>query len=100
MTDFTTLLSIGSDFLDVVNEIERYFHITVDKQLIERIFNDSEEDQVTEKKYLIFAGEKRIFKKPLMISATVDEYEPDAIWIEIKNIKEKDLQHLNEFISG
>lgn len=100
MTDFKTLVNIDSDFRDIIDEIERYFSITLDKELIERIFRDAEGDQVTDKQYLIFQGEKKLLGGQMTIHGTVDEYEPETIWIELKNIKEKDARHFNELVSG
>ena len=34
----------------------------------------------------------------MTIHGTVDEYEPDTFWIELKNIKEKDVIHFNELV--
>jgi len=99
MTDFKTLVNIDSDLRDIVRGIERYFSITLDKELIERIFKDAEEDQVSEKKYLIFKGEKKILSGQMTIHGTVAEYEPETILIELKNIKEKDVRHFNELVS-
>lgn len=49
MTDFKTLINIDSDLRGILHEIEQYFSITLDKELIERIFKDAEDDQVSEK---------------------------------------------------
>ena len=100
MTDFKTLVNKDSDLRDIVNEIEQYFSITLDKELIERIFRDAEENQVSEKQYLIFKAEKKILGGQMTILGTVEEYEPETIWIELKNIKEKDAKHFNELIFG
>jgi hypothetical protein len=96
MTNFKTLVNIGSELRDIVSEIERYFVISLDKELIERIFRDSEEDQVNEKQYLIFEGEKKIPIGQMTIQGKVEEFEPETIWIEIKNIREKDVRHFTE----
>lgn len=100
MTVFRTLINIDTNLRDFFREIEQYFSIKLDRDVIERIFKDAEEDQVTGKEYLIFQGEKKLLGTKLTILATVDEYEPETAWIEIQNIKEKDLKHLNEFIYG
>jgi hypothetical protein len=99
MTDFKALININSDLRDIVDEIERYFSIALDRELIERIFRDAENDQVSEKQYLIFKGEEKILHGQMTIYGTVDEYEPETIWIELKNIKEKDVRHFNELVS-
>lgn len=99
MADFKTLVNIDSDLRQIVKAIERYFSITLDKELIERIFKDSEEDQISEKRYLIFKGEQKILAGQMTIYGTVDEYEPGTIWLELKNIKEKDVRHFRELVS-
>lgn len=100
MTDFKTLVNIDSDLRDIVDEIERYFSITLDKELIVRIFRDAEEDQVREKQYLLFEGEDKIPGGQMTIHGTVDEYEPETIWIELRNIKEMDVRHFSKLVSG
>lgn len=97
MTDFKILVNIDSDLRNIVDDIDRYFSITVDKELIERIFKDSERDQVSEKQYLIFKGEEKIPGQQMTIHGTVDEYEPETICIELKNINEKDLRHFKRW---
>ena len=100
MTSFRTLINIDANLRDIFGEIEQYFSIKLDKDLIEKIFRDAEEDQVTEKEYLIFQEEKKFLGTQLKIRGTVDDYEPKTIWIEIQNIKEKDVKHFNELVSG
>jgi len=100
MTAFRTPVNIDSHLRDIFKEIERYFGITLDKNLIENIFREAEEDQVSEKEYLIFQSAKKLLRKQLTIRGTVEEYEPDTIWIEIQNLKEKDLRHFNELVSA
>jgi hypothetical protein len=100
MTSFRTLINIDANLRDIFREIEQYFSIKLDKALIEKIFKDAEGDQVTEKGYLIFQEQKKIIGTQLTIRGTVDDYEPETIWIEIRNIKEKDVKHFNELVSG
>ena len=97
---FKTPINIDATAHDFFGEIERYFSIKLDKTIIENIFKDAEEDQVAKKEYLIFQGKKKFLTKQLLINGTVDEYEPETIWIEIQNIKEKDFKHFSELVSG
>ena len=97
---FKTPINIDATAHDFFGEIERYFSIKLDKTIIENIFKDAEENQVAKKEYLIFQGSKKIFRKQPFINGTVDEYEPETIWIEIHNIKEKDFKHFSELVSG
>jgi len=90
--EFKTLININSELRGLVAEIKKYFSLDIDSGLIEKIVQDSETDQVTEKNYKIFEA-----KSQPTILATVDEYEPETIWIEIKNIKDKDVKHFNDF---
>ena len=93
--NFKKFLSIDSELLDYLNEVERYFSIKIDDKLINKILDDSQTDQVTEKKYQIFdSGKSRI-----TIDAIVDEYEPETIWIEMKNIENGDIKHFDSFVS-
>ncbi|MEO7990259.1 MAG: hypothetical protein ABI663_12010 [Chryseolinea sp.] len=100
MTIFKTLVNIDTNLQDLLREIEQYFSIKLNKDIIEKIFRDAEEDHVTEKEYLIFQVEKKLLGAKLTIMGTVDNHEPETIWIEIQNIKEKDVKHFNELISG
>ncbi len=97
---FRTLININAATGDFFGEIERYFSITFEKTIIENIFKDAEENQVPKKEYLIFQGNKKFLTKQMVISGTVDEHEPETIWIEIQNIKEKDFKHFSELVSG
>jgi hypothetical protein len=100
MATFRTLLNIDSNLRYIIGEIEQYFSIKLDKDIIAKIFKDAEDDQVTEKEYLIAQAEKKFLGTQLTILGTVDEYEPETIWIEIQNIKQKDVKYFEEMISG
>jgi hypothetical protein len=93
MKTFRLLINIDPDLKVFFKEVEQYFSIKLDNVVVEKIFNDCIEDQVTEKNYEIFNGEKRFMKTPIQVTGKVDEYEPEDIWIEILNIKEKDVKH-------
>ncbi len=99
MAKFSTSLIIQFDFRALIKEIERYFKITLKKEVIQKIFSDALKDQVTEKEYLIFEGMKKNLSREMRIRGNVDEYEPETIYIEIQNIKEKDVKHFNELFS-
>ena len=79
-------------------EIEKYFSITLGNEITAKIFTDAEDDQVSKKEYLIFQDKKKLLGRQLIITGKVDENEPEDIWIEIENIKEKDVRHFNEFL--
>jgi len=100
MTVFRTLVNIDDNLLIIFKEIEKYFVIELDKAIIEKIFKEAEEDQVSEKKYLLFQGKKKFISRNLVIEGTVDDYEPESIWIKIQNIKENDVKHFNELVSS
>ena len=95
---FKTLINIDSDLISFFSELENYFSIKLDKIIIEKIFKDAEDDQVSEKDYKIFEKERSLFKSQIQIIGKVDEYEPNDIWIEIKNIKDRDLNHFKNWI--
>lgn len=99
MAIFRTLIDINDGLRDLVKEVELYFSIKLEKEVIDKIFNDSEEDQVNAKAYLLFQGEKKLLRRELIIRGVVDEYEPHDIWIEIQDLKEKDIKYLNELVS-
>lgn len=97
--NFKKLIDIDSELRDYLKEIERHFSIKIDDKLIEKIFDDSQADQVTEKKYEVFDSKPSLLKSRLTINATVDEYEPETIWIEIKNVKKADIKHFDNFVT-
>jgi hypothetical protein len=98
MEVFSTLINIDHDLRRFFNEVEIYLSITLDRKIIEKIFQDAENDQVNEKEYQLYIGAKRIFNSPIKIFGKVDSYEPSDIWIEIQNIKKKDLKYLQELV--
>lgn len=100
MRDFEILLNIDKQIGDVFGEIERYFKISLDKTIIKRILKEAEEDQVSIKEYLIFKGAKKIFSKQIIIQGIVDEYEPETIRIEFKNVNKRDVKHFSELFTG
>jgi hypothetical protein len=100
MTFFKKLINVDPELRDTFRKIEGYFSIDLDKGTIEKIFNDAENDQVSEKRYLLFQAEKKFLRRQLIILGTVAEYEPLDILIEIRNIKEKELKDLKELVSG
>jgi hypothetical protein len=57
MTMFRTLINIDNDLRAMLKEIERYFSIVLDDAVIEKIFEGAEEDQVSQKEYLIFRAQ-------------------------------------------
>jgi|LakMenE18May11ns_1017448.scaffolds.fasta_scaffold8568756_1 hypothetical protein len=89
--EFRTLINIDTELSGLIAEIKRYFSLDIDDGLVERIVQDSKTDNVNEKHYKIFEEKSR----PTIL-ATVDEYEPETIWIEIKNIKNTDVKHFND----
>jgi hypothetical protein len=90
---FKTLKNINHDLLAMFEEIETYFSIKLNLTVIDKIFRDAEEDQVSQKEYLIYEGKQRLLKKPMRIRGTVEEYEPSEIWIVIENIDGKAIKH-------
>jgi hypothetical protein len=100
MTFFRKLINIDSGLRDTFKKLEGYFCINFDKETIDKIFNDAENDQVSEKRYPLFQAEKKFLRRQLIIVGTVDEYEPFDILIEIRNIREKELKDIKELVSG
>jgi hypothetical protein len=90
--EFRTLINIDTELTYLIAEIKRYFSLDIDDGLIEKIAQDSDTDNVTEKHYKIFEHKSR----PTILG-TVDENEPEIIWIEIKDIKDTDVKHFNDF---
>jgi hypothetical protein len=99
MVEFTILINISTELRYIIHEVERYFNVILDQKIIDKIFVDVEHDQVSKKDYVIFEGEKKMFASQMIIRGTIDEYEPETIWIEIRNIKEKDRVYLSELFS-
>jgi hypothetical protein len=91
--EFKALINIDNELSGLISEIKRYFSVEIDDGLVGKIIQDSENNQVTEKHYKIFEEKSR----PTIL-ATVDEYEPETIWIEIKNIRDTDVKHFNDFV--
>lgn len=81
--DFKKLIVIDSELRDYLKEVERHFSIKIDEKVIEKILDDSKADQLTEKKYQIFDSSPSLTKSRLTVNGTVDEYEPETIWIEM-----------------
>ena len=100
MKVFKTLLTIDSNLKDFLKQTETYFSIEIDDGVIEKIFEDAEADQVSEKNYIIFSKKGDLLKSQLTIAGTVDEYEPESIWIVIQNLRDKDINHFENLISG
>lgn len=98
MKTFEQLLTIDPELRAFFAQVEAYFLISIDKEVIDRIFNDSEEDQVNEKEYKIYTAKKRWFRSQIKIVGKVDRNEPETVWIEIQNIKETDLEHLKKWL--
>jgi hypothetical protein len=100
---FRTLINVNTDLRDLFREMECYFSITLDTEIVEKIFNevkDGDDFIVSAKDYLIFQSEKRFLHRQMIITGTVDEHEPADIWIEIKNIKKKDVRHFTDLQLG
>ena len=95
---YKTLLNIDSELNVFIREIENHFSIKVDKKIIDKIYQDFKNDQVNEKEYVIFKRPDRILKKQFVIKGIVDEYEPETIWIELENLRKKDIVHLDSWI--
>ncbi len=96
MQSFKTLISIGKKLREFLREVELRFSIRLDQNVIEQIFYDAEDDQVSEKHYLLFQEGKKLMRKQLTIRGSVDECEPETIWIEIENISARDVKHFDE----
>ena len=95
MADYRRIINIDNSLREYFRETERYFSIILDMDVIDRIFKDSEEDQVNEKKYLIFNGKLARPALKMMIYGFVEEYEPKSVHIEFLNIKRADLKFLS-----
>ena len=46
-----------------------------------------------------FEENKKIIGEPVVVIGVVDEYEPETIWLEIKNIERKDVAYFNDIAS-
>ena len=55
---------------------------------------------MNEKNYVIFTSKKNSIESQLTIDATVDEYEPESIWIKIENLEDKDVNYLKNLVGG
>jgi hypothetical protein len=81
MKNFRTLVNIDDTLRAFIREIEKYFSIQIDGVVLEKIFEDSKNDHVSAKEYLLFLEGKKLMRKQLTIRGTVDEHEPATIWI-------------------
>jgi hypothetical protein len=86
---------INQNLIHLLKEIEAYFSIYINQKIIDKIFQDSDEDQVNEKEYLILEKEQGWLQKPIIIEGKVDSYEPDLIRIIMHNLNKKDTGHFN-----
>jgi hypothetical protein len=92
--EFKTLITIDSKLVDFLSKVEKYLNITLDKAIVNKILTEAKDDQVTEKNYSVFET------KGLSIHGIVDEYEPETVWIEIKNIKSADVKYFEDLDSS
>lgn len=72
------LFLIGDTLNGLLKSLEQALKVTFSPQEIDRILTDSENDQVSSKSYCLFDS------GALMVVGTVDECEPETIWIEVR----------------
>jgi hypothetical protein len=96
---FRTLISIDTELNDALALIERYFSITVDKSLIEKIINDAKDNQVAEKIYSIGTLDRGLRRAKVNIRGKVDEYEPETIWIDLDGLTDDEAKFFEEAMS-
>ncbi len=89
-----TLKLIGPELTGFIAEIERTFSIKVDAVVLKQVFTDSQTDSTSAKNYLLFEATKNLCKSDLVITGKVEAYEPEAIWIEVTGVGERDLEYL------
>ncbi len=70
-------ITIDENLRFIFFAIQCILEISIPQNLIEKIFFDSKEDQISEKKYLLFENKKHIIK------CIVKEYEPETIQLNI-----------------
>ena len=90
-----TLKIIGTELKGFIEDIEKTFSLKVNSGILKQIFTDAESDLTSAKTYLLFEATKNLCKSDLVIIGWVEAYEPEAIWIEISGMSEKDLQYLH-----
>lgn len=89
-----SLKIIGPELTGFIEEIERTFSIKVDAAVLKQIFTDAELGSTNAKSYLLFEASKNLCKSDLVITGRVEAYEPEAIWIEVSGVREKDLEYM------
>lgn len=92
---FRTLKIIGLELTGFIEDIEKTFSINVDPTVLKQIFSDAESDSTSTKNYVLFEASKNLCKSDLVITGRVEAYEPEAIWIEVSGVSERDLEYLS-----
>ena len=93
---FRTVIEIGTKLRDFVRVIEERFPLTVDRGTIDKIFADADNDQVTQKEYSITSLDRGRGKERIQIKGTVEEYEPETIWIDIEGLSMDETKYLED----
>jgi len=71
-------VSIDNQLRQRLESLEKGLSVQFDPRVVEKIFFDAGEDQVSEKRYLILEGKK------LRVSGYVQDYEPETICLRIE----------------
>ena len=84
------LFIIGEKLRDFLRCLTSALEVPFPDQELERVFQDSEADQVSQKSYCFVSS------NDLNMSGMVEEYEPETIWIQVQggSAKEKAFLHL------
>jgi|EndMetStandDraft_9_1072997.scaffolds.fasta_scaffold212136_2 hypothetical protein len=77
------LLVIDQSLMAAIEALQVATGVTFAGDVIARIIPDSESDQVSEKRYVLYESPSRLFKPGLSVIGIVDAYEPETIWIQI-----------------
>jgi hypothetical protein len=78
------LFIIGDTLRAILASLEKSLGVRLSNGEVERLFAESEADQVSAKRYGFFLSAK------LSVLALVDEYEPETVWIQVDGTRRQE----------
>jgi hypothetical protein len=69
------LLNIDEKLRTVFSRLEQILSVQFDTHEMDRVFSDSEHDQVSPKRYIFHQAGR------VSVSGSVDDYEPETLWL-------------------
>ncbi|AWM32451.1 hypothetical protein [Hymenobacter nivis] len=92
------VLLINDKLRQVLVDLESYFSINLNSEVIDKVFKDAEHDQVSYKTYVFYRESHWLFPT-WEITGAVEEYEPETLLIESNGGFGK-RKKFDEFFSG